>query len=72
MKKWLYAAGNDNRILKYAVRVGQGSGRQRLVLADSFLLGKRWPEKISPAGMDIDERRTCSMSYKRKTTPSIL
>ena len=57
-EKWLYAGGgNDNRILKYAVHVDKGSGRQRLVLADSILLGKKWPEKISPAGMDIDEGR---------------
>ena len=57
-EKWLYAGGgNDNRILKYAVHVDKGAGRHGLVLADSFLLGKKWPEKISPAGMDIDERR---------------
>lgn len=45
----LYASGgNDNRILKYNILQG------RLVLADSISLGKRWPVKISPAGMDID------------------
>jgi len=48
-EKSLYASGgNDNRILKYNILQG------RLVLADSISLGKRWPVKISPAGMDID------------------
>src|SRR6201996_7147958 len=43
-ERWLYAsAGNDNQILKYAV-----GGSRGLVLADSIILGKRWPEKISP------------------------
>jgi YVTN family beta-propeller protein len=50
-EKYLYASGgNDNRILKYAVR-------PRLVLVDSILLGKKWPEKISPAGIALDDRR---------------
>ena len=57
-EKWLYAGGgNDNRILKYAVHVDKGAGQAGLVLTDSIVLGKKWPEKISPAGMDIDERR---------------
>lgn len=47
--KTLYASGgNDNRIWKYSI------AGQRLQLTDSIVLGKRWPEKISPAGMDID------------------
>ena len=49
--KYLYASGgNDNRILKYAVR------NTKLILADSILLGKKWPEKISPTGLDIDDK----------------
>ncbi len=49
--KYLYASGgNDNRILKYAVR------NNKLILADSILLGKKWPEKISPTGLDIDDK----------------
>ncbi|MDO6434195.1 beta-propeller fold lactonase family protein [Flavitalea sp. BT771] len=52
--KFLYASGgNDNQILKYAI----GAGDHRLRLADSFILGKKWPEKISPAGLDIDYKR---------------
>jgi YVTN family beta-propeller protein len=48
--KYLYASGgNDNRILKYSVR--------RLVLVDSLILGEKWPEKISPAGLEIDDQQ---------------
>jgi YVTN family beta-propeller protein len=48
--KFLYASGgNDNEILKYAIEDG------RLVLKDSIVLGKKWPNKISPAGIDIDD-----------------
>ncbi|HOZ69129.1 MAG TPA: bifunctional YncE family protein/alkaline phosphatase family protein [Chitinophagaceae bacterium] len=48
-EKLLYASGgNDNRILKYAIR------KNKLVLEDSILLGKKWPEKISPAGIELD------------------
>lgn len=56
--KYLYASGgNDNRILKYAVNGQPGPGHPGLVLTDSILLGKRWPEKISPAGLEIDDKR---------------
>lgn len=45
----LYASGgNDNWILHYKINSSQ------LVLVDSIKLGKRWPEKISPAGLSID------------------
>ncbi len=48
-EKYLYASGgNDNRILKYSIKNG------KLVLKDSISLGRPWPVKISPAGMDID------------------
>ena len=50
--KTLYAsAGNDNQVLIYAVT------KNKLLLEDSILLGKRWPEKISPAGIEIDDAR---------------
>ncbi|HZH36811.1 MAG TPA: YncE family protein, partial [Flavisolibacter sp.] len=50
-EKFLYASGgNDNWILKYAVR------DNRLQLTDSIVLGKGWPEKISPAGIEIDDK----------------
>ena len=53
-EKYLYASGgNDNRILRYRVDPQPGG----LVLDDSILLGKKWPEKISPAGIDIDDKR---------------
>ncbi|MBS1916476.1 MAG: bifunctional YncE family protein/alkaline phosphatase family protein [Bacteroidetes bacterium] len=51
-EKFLYASGgNDNWILKYAII------QNKLVLKDSIILGKKWPEKISPAGFDIDDAK---------------
>jgi YVTN family beta-propeller protein len=56
--KYLYASGgNDNCILKYAVNPAPGGGRPGLLLTDSIVLGKKWPEKISPAGIEIDDKR---------------
>jgi YVTN family beta-propeller protein len=49
-EKFLYASGgNDNWILQYAVV------SKKLVLRDSIKLGKKWPEKISPTGIDLDD-----------------
>ncbi|HRH58935.1 MAG TPA: bifunctional YncE family protein/alkaline phosphatase family protein [Chitinophagaceae bacterium] len=51
-EKYLFASGgNDNWILKYAVT------NNKLVLKDSIQLGDKWPVKISPAGIDIDDAR---------------
>ena len=48
----LYASGgNDNWILKYAVT------NNRLVLNDSLKLGEKWPNKISPVGIEVDDVR---------------
>ena len=50
-EKYLYASGgNDNWILKYAV------AKKKLRLTDSIQLGAKWPEKISPAGIELDDR----------------
>lgn len=50
-EKYLYASGgNDNRILKYALK------NNKLVLTDSIQLGEKWPNKISPTGIDIDDK----------------
>lgn len=49
-EKYLYASGgNDNRILKYAVT------NNKLILNDSILLGEKWPEAISVAGLVLDD-----------------
>ena len=49
-EKSLYASGgHDNWILHYAV------SRNKLVLKDSIKLGDKWPKKIGPAGMEIDD-----------------
>ncbi len=49
-EKYLYASGgNDNWILKYTLV------NNKLSLKDSIRLGNKWPEKISPAGIEIDD-----------------
>ncbi len=49
-EKYLFASGgNDNWILQYAIV------DNKLQLKDSIKLGKKWPNKISPAGIDIDD-----------------
>lgn len=51
-EKFLYASGgNDNWILQYAIT------DNKLVLKDSIKLGAKWPEKISPAGLEIDDNK---------------
>ena len=51
-EKFLYASGgHDNWILKYAVQ------NNKLKLLDSIKLGDKWPRKISPAGIDIDDTK---------------
>lgn len=48
----LYASGgNDNWILHYKIKAAQ------LSLADTIKLGKKWPERISPAGLAIDKTK---------------
>jgi len=49
-EKFLYASGgNNNWISKYAIQNG------KLILRDSIKLGDKWPNRISPAGIDIDD-----------------
>ncbi len=49
-EKMLYASGgHDNWILCYAV------SQKKLVLKDSIKLGDKWPNKIGPAGIEIDD-----------------
>ncbi len=51
-EKFLYASGgNDNWILKYAIQ------NNKLSLKDSIILGNKWPHKISPSGIDIDDAK---------------
>lgn len=51
-EKFLYASGgNDNWILKYAIV------NSKLHLKDSIKLGAKWPNKISPAGIEIDDAK---------------
>ena len=49
-EKYLFASGgNDNWILQYAII------NKKLKLKDSIKLGDKWPNKISPAGIEIDD-----------------
>ncbi|MCX6281973.1 MAG: bifunctional YncE family protein/alkaline phosphatase family protein [Bacteroidetes bacterium] len=51
-EKSLYASGgNRNVILKYSVK------NNKMAIDDSLVLGKPWPEKISPAGIALDEKK---------------
>ena len=51
-EKYLYASGgHDNWILQYAVL------NNTLVLKDSIKLGTKWPEKISPSGIELDDEK---------------
>ena len=49
-EKMLYASGgNDNWIMQYAIV------NNKLLLKDTIKLGKKWPEKISPAGIELND-----------------
>jgi YVTN family beta-propeller protein len=51
-EKFLYASGgNDNWIIRYAVR------NNKLVNADTIRLGDRTANKVSPTGMAIDDKK---------------
>lgn len=48
--KFLYASGgNDNIIIRYAIR------NKHITLFDSIRIGKPWPERISVAGLALDD-----------------
>lgn len=51
-EKFLYASGgNDNWILKYTIE------NNKLSLNDSLILGNKWPVKISPVGIEVDDAK---------------
>ena len=50
--RFLFASGgNDNWILKYEI------ASSKLMIRDTLKLGKPWPEKISPVGLEIDDAK---------------
>ncbi|MGN6166060.1 MAG: beta-propeller fold lactonase family protein [Flavisolibacter sp.] len=50
--KYLYASGgNDNWILRYRI------SNNKLQLQDTIKLGAKWPRKISPSGIAIDDAK---------------
>jgi YVTN family beta-propeller protein len=51
-EKKLYASGgHNNRIEIFSI------DNNKLILTDSIVLGKKWPNKISPAGIAIDDEQ---------------
>jgi YVTN family beta-propeller protein len=49
--KTLYASGgNDNWIIRYEIK------EQKLSVLDTIVIGKPWPEKISIAGLALDDK----------------
>lgn len=51
-EQYLYASGgHDNKIIKYRIINGQ------LSFSDSLVLGRPWPQRIGPAGLQLDEKR---------------
>lgn len=48
--KLYVSGGHDNRIWIYSI-----GADKKMKLSDSLILGARWPKKISPAGIEIDE-----------------
>lgn len=48
--KFVYASGgHDNVVKRYAV------AENKFVLIDSFILGKKWPNRIGVAGIEVDD-----------------
>jgi YVTN family beta-propeller protein len=51
-EKYLYASGgHDNIIIQYELQ------KQKLVLKDTIRLGAPWPNRIGPAGIEVDSKR---------------
>lgn len=49
--KYLYASGgNDNWIVQYEIK------NKKLIPVDTLVIGKKWPEKISVAGIAVDDK----------------
>jgi DNA-binding beta-propeller fold protein YncE len=50
-KNLFVSGGNDNWILKYII------DGDHMIPADTLVLGKPWPVKISPTGMALDDSK---------------
>ncbi|MGB4769971.1 MAG: bifunctional YncE family protein/alkaline phosphatase family protein [Chitinophagaceae bacterium] len=51
-EKYLYAAGgHDNWIYQLEIN------NKKLIIKDTIKLGKKWPNRIGPAGLDIDDAK---------------
>jgi DNA-binding beta-propeller fold protein YncE len=45
------SGGNTNKIWKYSIK------QKQLIIADSIVLGKPWPTRISPTGLCLDDQQ---------------
>lgn len=50
-EKQLYASGGNDNVIYRIDLIGN-----KLKLADTITLGKKWPNRISPAGFDVDDK----------------
>ncbi|AHF15353.1 bifunctional YncE family protein/alkaline phosphatase family protein [Niabella soli] len=51
--QFIYASGgHNNQVDRYEIK------KNRLALKDSFVLGKKWPNRIGTAGLDVDDKTT--------------
>lgn len=51
-EKYLYASGGHNNWI-YQLQINN----ERLIIQDTIKLGDKWPNRIGPAGMDIDDEK---------------
>jgi len=59
--KYLYASGgNDNWIMRFQIK------NNKIVPFDTLVMGRRWPEKISIAGIAVDEKRQLLYSVTKE------
>ncbi|MBC6492062.1 beta-propeller fold lactonase family protein [Flavihumibacter stibioxidans] len=64
--RFIYASGgNDNRINKYEIT------HKKLKLVDSLVIGKPWPNKISPTGIELEETKLNKLFVVTKEDSSL-
>ena len=65
-EKYLYASGgNDNWIMRYQI------SNNKIIPFDTLVIGKHWPEKISIAGIAVDDKQQFFIPLPKKTIRSM-
>ncbi|WP_439505254.1 bifunctional YncE family protein/alkaline phosphatase family protein [Sediminibacterium sp.] len=59
-KKLFVSGGHNNRIEIFSIE------NNKLILSDSIILGKKWPNKVSPAGIAIDDNKQLLYTVTRE------